>query len=243
MVAALTVRCTVCGRWPHGGYRLSLHGEAGCVSHPVAARCVFCAGTHPDPAPPGWRPFGAGLLRCPRCLDGAVETQLDARRRLPGVRRQLAGIGLELPQRVLVRVVSPADAQGMLGRAEPGLLLGVTQSSAGGRPGAHMVEISIVAGLPPAYFGRAVAHEFGHAWLALRGRAPVPGAVEEGVCELFAYAWLKQDGSPLAMALRELFAGRPDPLYGGGFRAVHAAVRAHGVERVLDAVLRTGQLP
>jgi hypothetical protein len=243
MVPALALRCTVCGRWPLLGYRLSLHGEVACVTHAATARCVFCAGTHPDPDPPGWAPFGDGRLRCRRCRAGAVETQPDARRLLPVVRRQLAGMGLELPRRVRVRIVSPAAALDAAGPREEGLLLGLTERVTGRREGTHVVEISIVAGMPPAYFGRAVAHEFGHAWLALRGRAPVPDAVEEGMCELFAYAWLKRDGTPLALALRERFAGRPDPLYGGGFRAVHTAVRRHGLARVLDAVLSSGRLP
>ncbi|MFD0575714.1 protein DA1 [Dactylosporangium darangshiense] len=63
------------------------------------------------------------------------------------------------------------------------------------------------------------------------------------MCELFAYAWLKQHGSPLARALREQFASNPDPVYGAGFRAVYAAVRAHGIDTVLDGVLLTGRLP
>ncbi|GAA4249101.1 hypothetical protein GCM10022255_031690 [Dactylosporangium darangshiense] len=220
-----------------------MRGDVACVTHAVSAQCMFCANTHPEPAPRGWAPFAAGMMRCPRCLDGAVETQLDARRRLPVVRRQLAGIGLELPERVLVRVVSPQEAEATAGRPESGILLGVTEQVIGGPAGARTIEISVVSGMPPTYFGRAVAHEVGHAWLALRGRAPVGDVLEEGVCELFAYAWLKQHGSPLARALREQFASNPDPVYGAGFRAVYAAVRAHGIDTVLDGVLLTGRLP
>ena len=99
------------------------------------------------------------------------------------------------------------------------------------------------AGLPPVYFGQAVAHEIGHAWLAQYGQSPRDPAVEEGLSELFAYAWFKRDGSPYAERLRAQIRRNPDPVYGHGFRLVHAAVDRHGIERVLASLLTTGALP
>ncbi|GAA2634610.1 hypothetical protein GCM10010399_79070 [Dactylosporangium fulvum] len=245
-IAAPAAVCTICGRRPVGGMRVSLWGEVTCAVHPVGARCMFCAHTHATQAPPGWRPFIGGTMRCPRCLVGAVETQPEARLHLPAVRRQLADIGLELPERVLVRVVSPEEVHATAGPTPgltTGVLLGLTEQVIGGREGRRVIGISVVAGMPPTYFGRVVAHEIGHAWLALRGREPVDDVIEEGVCELFAYAWLKRNGTQLAWALREQCHANPDPVYGGGFRTVHAAVQTHGISVVLDRLLRTGALP
>ena len=95
----------------------------------------------------------------------------------------------------------------------------------------------------PPTFGRAVAHEIGHAWLAQYGHIPVAHEVEEGLCELFAYAWLKRERSPLADTLRSQLRADPDPVYGGGFRTVHAAVDRHGIENVLTSLLTNGALP
>ncbi|WP_327006629.1 protein DA1 [Dactylosporangium sp. NBC_01737] len=234
--------CTVCGRRPVTAYRLSLRGEVTCAEHPVRAECMFCARTHDDPAPPGWRPFTAGMMRCPRCLVDAVETQREARLHLPSVRRQMTEIGLELPERVRVRIVSPQEAEAVAGPLATGVLLGLTEQLIGGEEGTRVTGISIVAGMPPTYFGRAVAHEIGHAWLALRGRAPVDDVVEEGVCELFAYAWLRRRGTPMALQLRSRLGANPDPVYGGGFRMVHQAVQRHGIATVLDRLLTTGGL-
>ncbi|MEU0560467.1 protein DA1 [Dactylosporangium maewongense] len=240
--AVVAPACTVCGSRPVLAYRQSLHGEVTCAAHPVLAECMFCARTHADPAPPGWRPFAAGMMRCPTCLADAVETQQDARLHLPSVRRQMTDIGLELPDRVRVRIVSPEEAAATAGLVTTGVLLGLTEQTTGGAEGTRVTGISIVAGLPPTYFGRAVAHEIGHAWLALRGRAPVDDVIEEGLCELFAYAWLRRHGTPMALELRRRLSTNPDPVYGGGFRTVHQAVRRHGVATVLDRLLTTGGL-
>jgi hypothetical protein len=240
-VTAPIRRCLQCGQVPRGLVTVSLHGEWTCASHPVAGTCVFCARPHPAPAPPGWRPFSEHTLRCPTCLAGAVETQVDARRWLPSVRHEMAGLGIELAERVRVRIVDPATVPAAgpdpAGRR---LLLGLTDLWIG--PTVRVGGIRIVAGQPPTHFGRAVAHEIGHAWLAQRGSVRPEHAVEEGVCELFAHAWLKKQRTPLAEHLRENLRTNPDPVYGGGFRRVHEAVVGRGIAAVLDAVLRTGRL-
>lgn len=207
----------------------------------LGAVCLFCRGWHVNPAPPRWTPFTDGTLRCDRCATGAVETQHDARRYLPTVRRHLTGLGLSLPERVPVRMVAADEGVVALGRPGPGVLLGFTEQVVHGRGRPRVTGISIVAGMPPIFFGRAVAHEFGHAWLALHGEAPVDDVTEEGLCELFAYAWLRRDGTPTAHRLRRELRTNPDPLYGGGFRALHAVVQRDGVTTVLDRLLRTGR--
>jgi hypothetical protein len=235
--------CTVCGRPPIRGYRLSMHAEVTCLEHPVRAWCVFCTRPHEQAAPAGWKPFSDRLWRCPSCLTGAVETQHDARRHLPRVRRQLAAIGLELPQRVLVKVVRWDEAVAKTQPPTSGVLLGLTEQVLSETEGSRVTGIDVVAGLPPTYFGRVVAHELGHAWLALHGSPPVAGNVAEGLCELFAYAWLKRVRTPMAESLRERMRVNPNPVYGDGFREVYTAVRQHGIAVVLERLLRTGELP
>jgi hypothetical protein len=236
-------QCTVCGRLPVGRYELSVQGESTCVHHPVAVRCVFCDRPHPDAAPPGWVPFSPTMLRCPTCLAGAVETQEQARALLPSVRARMTAIGVALAERVRVRVVGADEINRHGGSPSRGVLLGLTdQWVVTGGP-TTVSGIRVVAGMPPTYFGRAVAHEIGHAWLAQYGHIPVAHEVEEGLCELFAYAWLKRERSPLADTLRSQLRANPDPVYGGGFRTVHAAVDRHGIENVFTSLLTNGALP
>jgi len=241
--ASSSPRCTVCGLLPVGRYELSVQGESTCAWHPVAVRCVFCDRPHPDTAPPGWASFSATLLRCPTCLVDAVETQEQARALLPSVRARMAAIGVELAERVRVRVVIPDEINRHGGAPSRGVLLGLTdQWVVVGEP-TTVSAIRVVAGMPPTYFGRAVAHEIGHAWLAQYGRNRVAPEVEEGLCELFAYAWLKRERSPLGDSLRSQLHANPDPVYGGGFRTVHVSVDRHGIENVLTSLLTKGALP
>ncbi|WBB80604.1 protein DA1 [Micromonospora sp. WMMD882] len=222
---------------------MSLHGETTCVGHPVRVRCVFCGRPDADPRPAGWQPFDQTLLRCPTCLVDAVETPGHLRRWLPVARARLAETGVTLPTRVRVRLVGPAVARSRLPTPHDGLLLGLTELVTDGHGRTRATGIAVVAGLPPVIFGRTVAHEIGHAWLAQHGYAPVAPPVAEGICELFAYAWLRRWPAPVAERLRDQMRANPDPVYGDGFRAVHAAVTRHGLPAVLDAVARTGRLP
>ena len=236
------LRCTVCRDVPTGSFEVSLLDEVTCTSHRVGARCVFCSRPHPSSNPAGWRPFSRARMRCDTCLSDAVETQEEARRRLPAVRAHMASIGVELAARVRVRVIDPAEVDQLVGDDDD-VLLGLTDQWVGGRQRVRVEGIRILKGLPAVHFGRAVAHEIGHAWLAQHGSEFAAPEVEEGVCELFSYAWLKRQVTPVAIRLREAVRTNPDPVYGGGFRAVYTATRATDVSTVLAAVLRTGRLP
>ncbi|HEV7450255.1 MAG TPA: protein DA1 [Pseudonocardiaceae bacterium] len=239
----LPVLCTLCGRQPVGAVEVSLHGELTCAHHGVSGRCVLCGRAgDADPAP-GWRPILGSRLRCPTCAAGAVETQADARRYLPSVRREMTSIGIRLDTPVRVEVVDGREFHPAAVAGE-GILLGVTEQRR--TPGQRWVEVAriqIIRGLTPTHFGRTVAHELGHAWLAQRGVTAAAPMVEEGVCELFAHAWLKRQGSALAAAMRAHLRDNPDPVYGGGFRAVHGSVVRHGIDAVLHDVARTGRIP
>jgi hypothetical protein len=174
-------------------------------------------------------------------VTGAVEDQLDARRKLPTIRAELATIGIALQRRVRVRLVDPER----LDAPQPpsGAVLAVTEHRSIPGRGLEAVEIRVAAGLPPAHFGRAVAHEIGHAWLAEQN-GPQPAAeLEEGLCELFAHAWLKKQHTPLTEEMRRQLRENPDPTYGGGLRTVLAAVHTHGIRAVLGSLAHKGALP
>lgn len=238
-----TQRCTLCGRPPSGLMSVSLPGELTCAEHPTIGRCVFCAWPHADADPSGWRGFGASRLRCPTCLVDAVETQQAARTRLPAIRADMAAIGVRLPVRVLVRLVAPDELGHSAQTAAGQMVLGVTEHlSSGGRP-PEVVEIRIARGQPPLQFGWSVAHEIGHAWITQHSERRPELSVEEGFCELFAHAWLKRQQGRVSEELRRRLRENPDPIYGEGFRTVHAAARRHGVVAVMESLTRQGRLP
>ena len=85
------------------------------------------------------------------------------------------------------------------------------------------LEILILGGLPALLFGRIVAHEAMHAWLAQEGVSTLPAIEEEGLCELAAYEWLGLRRGRLSRGLRGAAERNPAPVYGDGFRLVHRA--------------------
>ncbi|HEU5470199.1 MAG TPA: protein DA1 [Actinophytocola sp.] len=221
----------------------SLRGELTCLSHPVSGHCAFCAAVATNPRGPGWQDVGAGRLRCPGCAAEAVNTVEDVRARLGGIRKELADLGFALHSRVRVLLATAAELSGTPVGRQHGQPLGVTELRPTGGRTADVARIRVLAGLPGTMFGRVIAHELGHAWLAQFGARPLEPTIEEGVCELIAYAWLKRANTPFALALRGQLLTNPDPIYGTGARTVHAATRRHGLETVITSLATSGHLP
>jgi hypothetical protein len=214
--------------------RRSLRGELTCVRHPVAISCVYC-GRPSDLIAPGWSEPSPSAWRCPSCSTDAVDTEAELRRLVVEVRRitRDLGFGLTVPLRVVFMPGPPAL----------GPQLAHTEMVPTGPRAADVRFVRVVPGLPAFLFSRSVAHEVGHAWLAQAGARALRPEVEEGVCELVSYAWLKRSGLSYAEAVRDMIRHNPDPTYGGGFREVHAAVRRHGLRVVLGSLTARGELP
>jgi hypothetical protein len=189
----------------------------------------------------GWSRFTKTTMRCPTCAVGAVDTQQEARTRIPAIRKEMAAVGIELAIRVRVEL-RDADSINVAGSGSS-MRLGLTHTRLWSDRTAEVLGIEIARGLPATQFGQAVAHEIGHAWLFQKGAVNLEQTLEEGVCELFAGAWLKRCPTAIAPALRDAMLTNPDPVYGEGYRMVRNAVIKHGIATVLDTVCRRGSLP
>lgn len=144
--------------------------------------------------------------------------------------------------RVKVRLVTTSRLAQVLGKERESALGVTTMLLTGDRTGSDL-KIEVLRGLTPLHFGRTVSHEAGHAWLAQVGARAVAPEVEEGFCELVAYAWLRRREGELAAALRRTIRENPDPVYGGGFRLVYEATSSHGINAVVRELGRSGHLP
>ncbi|BCJ42885.1 hypothetical protein GCM10010168_03750 [Actinoplanes ianthinogenes] len=223
-------RCAACGRiMTLTGYVTS-NGELVCQRH-TGAQPSVCCGLPADLS------LGADRPLCPRCATSAVRTQQDVKRVLPPIAARLRSLSIRTTTPVRVRLVPFGEVQGLLGGH--GEVLGVTVSL-----GSEVVDLMVVRDLPLARFGAVVAHEVMHAYLAQQGFGMLPPEVAEGLCELLAHAWLKdQPGAPAQWERRRI-SENPDPVYGGGFRAARAAaIRVGGVRRMLEHVRRCGEFP
>lgn len=79
--------------------------------------------------------------------------------------------------------------------------------------------------------------------------------VEEGICQVIAHVWLKQEleklnrkgaSSASTKRLGEFFLHQIEtdssPVYGDGFRAAMAAVNAYGLPKTIDHLRNTGRI-
>jgi hypothetical protein len=111
--------------------------------------------------------------------------------------------------------------------------------------------VTILRGLPATLFQGVTVHELGHAWLAVHSVTGLPRWAEEGFCELLAYRFLIQIAT-LALSKAEGVESRyhatnierqTDPVYGEGFRRVHALAEASSFQHLIEALRMTKQLP
>jgi hypothetical protein len=120
----------------------------------------------------------------------------------------------------------------------------------------EVTAILVLFGLPRLLTGSILAHELMHAWIRLDGNFPsLENDVEEGICQVIAHIWLKQEleklnkkgvSSASTKRLGEFFLHQIEtdssPIYGDGFRAAMAAVNTYGLERTIKYLRDTGRI-
>jgi hypothetical protein len=201
-------------------------GGVFCTSHGDLPNCLLCSA-----------PLPGGGRYCGPCAATSIYTRDHVRRALPPVRELLHDMGVRLTPPVHVQLVDGTKMRTLHAR-ESGTVLGVTLVQ-----GRQVTEVCIAAGLPAIEFGSTVAHECMHAWLAQNGFGQIDPSIEEGLCEVVSYRYLRDQPDPRAPLLRLKLDRNPDPVYGDGFRAAKASVKRHGMNPVLAAVKHTGRLP
>ncbi|KAF1318779.1 Da1-related 1 protein, partial [Globisporangium splendens] len=122
--------------------------------------------------------------------------------------------------------------------------------------------ILILHGLPYDLTAQVLAHEATHSFIKLSDGFPdhIPMMVEEGMCQLMSYLYLKykqlieeDETNPKMKAsfparLRQFLVMQIEndqtPVYGDGFRAAFEAYnRVHSLQKMFDSLRRTGQFP
>ncbi len=106
-----------------------------------------------------------------------------------------------------------------------------------------MKEILVLYGLPGEHFAATLAHEYGHAWMWLTGYPTLPKHVEEGLCELFSWVWLKSQHTPEAAYRLKQMQENPDSDYGGGFRIANVQFKKHRLLDLLEHIKTHQEFP
>jgi hypothetical protein len=229
--------CAICGRHPSGSYFISMRGSVSCAHH-AALRCCLCShrATVEQVARGGWASFTAKHLRCPACGDRAVESHHQLLRNVQPIRMHMRAGGFQLDTPVRIRfgrndlppTTTPTRSPFIQGQTRTHLRDGRVTS----------LEVMVLRGLPPEWFGWTVIHEYVHAWLRQQGVHGLPLVVEEGLAELVAHDWATSRRSPVASGLAEQCEKSPDPVYGSGLRRCLAGFRAANLP-LIEFVRRT----
>ena len=103
--------------------------------------------------------------------------------------------------------------------------------------------VAVLQGLPTTLFQGTTIHELGHVWLVVHGIKDLPSWAEEGFCELLSYRYYTQLNTPESRYYATGIEQNPSPIYGEGFRRVHAVADYMGFQRFIETMQRTKRLP
>lgn len=219
-------RCSHCGGHLGMSWHISALGESFCTRHAELPSCRFCG------APS--RPEDGDL--CPPCSSEAIRSRRDSNREMPGIRDDMHAIGIRLTVPVRIELTEAWRLERELGLDHVG---GATVHADD-----QVLSIRVVTGLVRREFGQIVVHEAMHAWLVQHRFPSLPEPLCEGLCQAMSYRYIRRHmAEPRARLMARHIRESPDPVYGGGFRAVRASALEHGFENVIDHVRRTGRLP
>jgi hypothetical protein len=134
---------------------------------------------------------------CNLCRRTAIDDNASGQRRLSGVRRTLAKLGLdignvEIPLRLTNQTeISQLSTHDYCKRPS-GPTRNNTATINGEIVDRQVKEILLLHGLPREQAAGMIAHELGHAWLFSSAFPQLSPMVEEGICNLCQYIWLQQ---------------------------------------------------
>ncbi len=237
MTSVTGLTCVVCGKTIRLLVAKDHLDEWMCHSCARGPRCDHCGGVLGGSGKRAMHHNADGEGLCHRCHRTAVDGDAALKWAVPPVRKFVHSVGIRLPNRVTVQLISGTDMAKSRGRQ----CSGYTMISEGFN-GARVHSINIRRGMPFTVFGATLAHEMTHGWLRQHVLSTSHEA-EEGMCELVASWWLGKRGGPLSAMLLQSMEKRPDPVYGGGYRAVRAACEGMSPPVVVAAVERNGAVP
>ncbi|MEU4807166.1 protein DA1 [Actinosynnema sp. NPDC023587] len=230
--------CVVCGRRPGFSWAVDHFGDSLCAGCSRELRCWSCEAATGGSGERARTVLDDGRIRCARCSAWAVDRQSEVGRVVALVRPLLHSYGIRLPNPVRVGLIEPDRLEQLAGGSAHGL----TRVEYAGGPG-RVVELRVVSGMPATQFGRVLAHEMGHAWLARCPGAGIRNARdEEGICELVGSWWLRHRGGRLARHYLDAMESNPDPVYGAGYRAAARLAGEKPPPEIVRSIAVTGRI-
>ena len=230
-------KCTVCLKPLTRRYYLDFWGNAYCNTHNDYSTCNSCGRIVCDNLTDGGMQYPDGLLICNLCGLHGVSTQERAEKIMNEMRSALASVGLSLntaqvPIKLCGRDELHESSRHDFHEERP--ILGLARwsiTSSNGRVVARTFkDILIQKNLPEEHFRTVAIHELTHAWFFYHNFRDLPIEVEEGMCVLMEYIWLKNQKTKDAKYRRTIITQSLDPVYGDGFRQARRSLEINALK-------------
>lgn len=196
--------------------------------------------------------FPDGLTICNLCTVSGVSTPGRVQQLALEMRSVLRSLGLNLyeaetPVRLADRDELHSNSRHDNHDEHPLLGLAIWSTTYVGKRivGRQFKEILIQTNLPEEHFRTVLIHELTHAWFFYnnpKGGA-IPLQVEEGICVLVEYLWLKSQKTEDARYRRAMIERCKDPIYGEGFQKALKAKQLLKLSSLCRYILENKKFP
>ncbi|MDP0587752.1 MAG: protein DA1 [Candidatus Endonucleobacter bathymodioli] len=243
-------RCSVCRKPLTNRHLVDFWGNSYCITHKDFASCISCGRIVCENLTGGGMQYPDGLLICGLCGLHGVGTQERAERLMTEMRSALASVGLKLNSaQVPLKLCDRDELHGYsrhdFHKERPILGLASWTTTYSGKKiiARTFKTILIQNNLPEEHFRTVAIHELTHAWFFYNHYRNLPLEVEEGMCVLMEYIWLKSQKTQDAKYRRILIAKSPDPIYGNGFRKARDSLKLMPLSILLDFLKDNNMFP
>lgn len=241
-------RCAYCGKPLMSEYLIDQWGTEFCKEHKGNyPECSFCGRLV---APQQLEHSGKSneSIRCPICRASAIDSISQAQPIFTHLKQWVNAQGLmynNLPISLELcdRSKLAKYLQGSAGIHTLGATMRTTYTQNGKEVRTEVGGIAILQGLPATLFQGVTVHELGHVWLTIQSIKDLPLWAEEGFCELLTYRFYKDMNTNESLHRAKGIEENSDPIYGEGFRRVHARAVALGFQQFIETLRSTRRLP
>lgn len=241
--------CPICGALMVGILHEDAWGNRYCSKHTSELhRCSCCQRLISERLTGGGVAYRDNRLVCNLCRKTAIDTKEQAKPYIEAVAAWCYQQGFTF-QHLILRVelvyrqalVSSSED---LGNGETqGMIYKSTLTRGGRAPTRQVNGVAILKGLSRQVMEGVAVHELGHAWLFLHGVDGLSAPIEEGFCNLLSYLYHRKFDTDEARFCMRAIDENPDPIYGDGYRAVHAAVQKYTLPVIVDYLRKYRTLP
>ncbi|WP_257254828.1 MULTISPECIES: protein DA1 [unclassified Endozoicomonas] len=243
--------CAVCRKPLHEYYLMDFWGNTFCDTHQDYTTCSSCSRIVCKNITDGGMSFPDGLVICNLCNLRGVVNQEQGDRIMEQMRSALSSVGLNLHQSNTPLTLCGRDELREASRhnfhnERP--ILGLTRWSTSTTPNGQVIarefnDILIQKHLPEEHFRTVAIHELTHAWLFYNNYRDLPLEVEEGMCVMMEYIWLKNQATKDAEFRRIAIETSDDPIYGLGFQKARASLKLMPLKTLLQFIKERREFP